>query len=257
MRLPSYALLNELYTGQSRLAERFRFGLLAVDITLFIYLIAISFMPDAEFIPWADGMFAALISADFLARFRLKRFRPRYLLTLDGLLDIAILLSFAVSYFGEHLAFLRAIRFLRLVRSKPFLRQLNRHSRFFDRNEAIVIAVLHLVVFIYVTTAFIYETQHRINKDINDYIDALYFTVGTLTTTGFGDITLKGDGGHLLAVGVMIFGVSLFIRLIQAVFRAHKVYHPCPRCGLEYHDRDAVHCKACGLILNIKDEGLS
>ena len=30
----------------------------------------------------------------------------------------------------------------------------------------------------------------------------------------------------------------------------------CPACGLMRHDIDAVHCKACGQILNIPDEGL-
>ncbi|MET0528374.1 MAG: ion transporter, partial [Microvirga sp.] len=28
-----------------------------------------------------------------------------------------------------------------------------------------------------------------------------------------------------------------------------------PVCGLQRHDRDAVHCKACGTTINIPDEG--
>ena len=28
-----------------------------------------------------------------------------------------------------------------------------------------------------------------------------------------------------------------------------------PVCGLLRHDPDAVHCKACGRVLNIPDEG--
>ena len=31
---------------------------------------------------------------------------------------------------------------------------------------------------------------------IGNYLDALYFTVATLTTTGFGDITLTGTTGR-------------------------------------------------------------
>lgn len=255
--LPTRAELHELYTGDSHRAEQFRYGLLAIDVSMFIYLILISFMPDATFIPWVDAVFAGLITCDFLARFSLERLRPRYLLSIDGLLDIAILASFVVTYLGEHMTFLRAIRFLRLLRSAPTRRQISRHFSYFDKNEEIIIAILHLGVFIFVTTALVFETQNRINDSINDYIDALYFTITTLTTTGFGDVTLKGDSGKLLAVCIMIFGVSLFIRLIQAIFRAHKVRHSCPQCGLEYHDRDAVHCKACGIILCIKDEGVS
>jgi voltage-gated potassium channel len=49
--------------------------------------------------------------------------------------------------------------------------------------------------------------------------------------------------------------VTLFLRLAQALFRPHKVRFTCPACGLSRHDQDAVHCKACGRLLNIPDEG--
>jgi len=39
------------------------------------------------------------------------------------------------------------------------------------------------------------------------------------------------------------------------VFRPNKVRYPCPACGLERHEPDAVHCKACGQLINIPDEG--
>ncbi len=253
--MTAHALLHELYESATPRAERFRYGLLALDVLLFIYLITISFTPEARFIPYADATFALIFLTDFLARFSLKRFSLRYLLSLDGIIDIVILLSFALTYFGSHLTFLRALRFIRLLRGNAIRKQLCTHSRFFNDNEEIIIATSHLALFIFIMTSLVFETQHRNNDSINDFIDALYFTVTTLTTTGFGDVTLKGDSGKLLAVCIMIFGVSLFIRLIQAMFRAHKVRHHCPNCGLEYHDRDAVHCKACGIVLNIRDEG--
>jgi voltage-gated potassium channel len=54
---------------------------------------------------------------------------------------------------------------------------------------------------------------------------------------------------------MMIVGITLFFRLAQAVFRpGGKVRHPCPQCGLLRHDPDAVHCKACGRVLNIPDQ---
>ena len=70
-----------------------------------------------------------------------------------------------------------------------------------------------------------------------------------------GDVTLQGAHGRLLSMAIMIVGISLFLRLAQAVFRpGGKVRHPCPRCGLQRHDADAVHCKACGLLLNIPND---
>lgn len=54
---------------------------------------------------------------------------------------------------------------------------------------------------------------------------------------------------------IMIFGVTLFLRLARALLWVHKVRFPCPNCGLQRHEVDAVHCKACGKLLNIPDEG--
>jgi voltage-gated potassium channel len=54
----------------------------------------------------------------------------------------------------------------------------------------------------------------------------------------------------------MIVGVTLFLRLAQVLFRPLKVRHKCPSCGLLLHDADAVHCKHCGVVLKIEDEGL-
>ena len=96
--------------------------------------------------------------------------------------------------------------------------------------------------------------RYEANPAIRNYADALYFTVTALTTTGFGDITLPGTGGRLLTVAIMISGVTLFIGLLRAVLRPPKVRFSCPRCGLMRHEPDAVHCKACGLLLNIPNE---
>ena len=60
--------------------------------------------------------------------------------------------------------------------------------------------------------------------------------------------------GWLISVAIMIFGVTLFFGLAKAVLRPNKVRFPCPTCGLLRHDPDAVHCKACGQVLNIPNE---
>lgn len=53
----------------------------------------------------------------------------------------------------------------------------------------------------------------------------------------------------------MTFGISLFLRFIQTIFRRGKVRYECPSCGLNRHDIDAVHCKHCGKVLHITTEG--
>jgi voltage-gated potassium channel len=164
--------------------------------------------------------------------------------------------SFLAPVAGEGLGFLRILRTVRLLRTYQLVARLRTDSTFFRRNEEAIVAVVNIGVFLFIMTGIVYETQHRRNPEIANYVDALYYTVSTLTTTGFGDITLGGSFGKLIAVGIMIFGVTLFLRLLQALLRPNKVRFRCPDCGLERHDVDAVHCKACGKLLNIPDEGL-
>jgi voltage-gated potassium channel len=160
-----------------------------------------------------------------------------------------------VPFFLENMAFLRIARALRLLRSYHLLRDLRADSIWFRQHEDIIQRAVNLGVFIFIVTSVVYVTQHLINPQISNYVDALYFTTTTLTTTGFGDITLKGPGGRLLAVLIMVVGVGLFLRLLQAIFRPTKVRYDCPDCGLLVHDADAVHCKHCGRVLHIETEG--
>ena len=60
--------------------------------------------------------------------------------------------------------------------------------------EEVIIAALDLAVFMLVVSSIGYVTQHSMNPEIGDFLDALYFTVTTLSTTGFGDITSQQLG---------------------------------------------------------------
>jgi voltage-gated potassium channel len=196
-----------------------------------------------------------VLIADFSARLFAERDRRRYLLSISTAADLVVIVSLLLPFFVENLAFLRVARALRLLRSYHLLRDLRRDSPWFRRNEDIIQRTVNLSVFIFIVTSVVYVTQHVVNPQISNYVDALYFTITTLTTTGFGDITLREPGGRLLAVIIMVVGVGLFLRLLQAIFRPSKVRFECPDCGLLAHDIDAVHCKHCGRILHIKDEG--
>lgn len=116
-------------------------------------------------------------------------------------------------------------------------------------------AAINLVTCLFLVTGFIFTFFARPGSGMEGYVDALYFTVATVTTTGFGDITLPGTAGKLTSIVTMIVGISLFVRLAQALFKPFKVSYACPRCALQRHDPDAVFCKACGHMLAIPDEG--
>ena len=180
----------------------------------------------------------------------------RYLDNAAALVDLAVIASLLVSALGANLGFLRVLRTVRLLRSYNVLGQLKKLSPAVRRNEEVILAALNLAVFVVVVSSLVYVTQRGANEKIVDFVDALYFTVAALSTTGFGDVTLMGStSGELLSILMMLVGITLFLRLAQAVFRpGGKVLFPCPQCGLQRHEPDAVHCKACGQVLNIPND---
>ena len=247
-------MVKSLYDGDSADAHRFRYGLLIFDIVTISFIVVSSFLHSTG-TEVADAIIGVILLLDFAARLWIARNRFRMLASPFGVVDLVVIASLLAPIVGEGLAFLRVARVLRLLRSYQLLKRLRQDFVWFDRNEQTVFSALNLGVFIFVMTAIVYETQHYTNPQISNYADSLYFTVTALTTTGFGDIVLQGTWGRMIAVIIMIFGVSLFLRLVQVMLRPQKVEYKCPDCGLKRHDHDAVHCKACGRILNIEDEG--
>jgi voltage-gated potassium channel len=247
--------LQGLYFGDDRRARRFRYGLIVFDVvTIAVFLVSSVAHEQWWMIP-LDLVIAAVLILDFAARLYAENERRRHLLSLATAADLIVIVSLLLPFFVANLGFLRIARALRLLRSYHLLRDLRTDSAWFRNNEDIIQRSVSLGVFIFIVTSVVYVTQRLINPQISNYVDALYFTITTLTTTGFGDITPKDPAGRLIAVVIMLVGVSLFLRLLQAIFRPNKVRFECPDCGLMAHDIDAVHCKHCGRILHIRDEG--
>ena len=247
--------LRRLYFGSSRRAHRFRYGLVLFDLlTIGVFLLS-SVAREQWWMMPLDLVLAALLSLDFAARTYAEENRRPHLLSIASAADLVVIASLILPTLVDNLGFLRVVRALRLLRSYHVLRDLRADSDWFRMYEDVIQRTTNLGVFIFIVTSAVYVTQNDINPQIANYVDALYFTITTLTTTGFGDITLQGSGGRVLAVIIMVVGVSLFLRLLQAIFRPNKVRFECTDCGLLVHDINSVHCKHCGRVLRIPDEG--
>ena len=245
------ARLRALYHGASPTAVRFRYGIIVVDFLIIAFFIAAPAMRDHGLTFYVlDYVVAAFLALDLAARAYAHGDTLAWLKKPIVWVDLFVLATLLFPAWLLNLGFLRVVRLLTLVHSEFFWRTVGR--RYDDtRVEDITKAAATLITFVFVTTGFVYSSFVGRYEGVSGYVDALYFTVTSLTTTGYGDITLPGVWGKLLSMAVMLGGVSLFIGLIQSILRPHKVVHPCPSCGLQRHDPDAVHCKACGIVLNI------
>ncbi|WP_270935840.1 potassium channel family protein [Falsiroseomonas oryzae] len=230
------------------------YSLLALDLVALGWVILESFLPQDPLVFAVDIAFGLVLAAELVLRLRNSASARRELLHPGGIADVVSVLAFLMAPFFPGWGFLRSLRTLRLLRSARLVAHLRHDLPLFRRNQDAFVAAADLLVFIVVMTGIVHATQQATNPHIANFADALYFTVTALTTTGFGDITLPGTSGRLISVVIMLAGVTLFLRLAQALFRPNKVRFRCQACGLGRHDPDAVHCKACGALLNIPDD---
>lgn len=249
------ARLRYLYHGSSPLAVRFRLAVIVIDFAIIGFFLAAPILKEAG---WAfyviDYGIAFFLAADMAGRAYAHRDIKDWLKKPATWIDLFVLATLLAPAVLSNFGFLRLMRLWTLLNSDFFWRTVGR--KYDDtRVEEITRALASLVTFIFVVTGFVYASFLGSHPGISGYLDALYFTVATLTTTGFGDITLPGAWGRVLSIVVMLTGITLFLRLAQTIFKPHKVRFPCPTCGLQKHDPDAVHCKACGVVLCIPDEG--
>lgn len=243
--------LRGLYHGRTPAARRFRLSVVLVDVAIIAFFILSPLLPQGTLFYWIDYSVAALLALDLAARALASHDMRAWAREVATLVDVFILVTMLAPLWLVNLGFLRVLRIWTLSRSDLVWGPLRR-SRYRAWEDPIR-AVVSLTTFLFVVTGFVY-TSFKGSEGLEGYVDALYFTVTTVTTTGYGDVTLPGTAGKLTSVAVMIVGISLFVRLAQAIFRPSKVTFRCPTCALLKHDYDAVHCKACGETLTIPDK---
>lgn len=247
------ARLRALYHGKSPGAVRFRLWVITIDLLSIGFFIAAPFLRDYPAYLYVDYGVAFILALEITARALSYRSLKGWITRPNTWVDLFVLTTLLFPLWLFNLGFLRVLRLWSLVHSELLWETIGR--RFDDtRVEEVTRTLATLVTFVFVATGFVYASFAREHPGIGGYVDALYFTVTTLTTTGFGDITLPGIWGRLLTITIMLSGITLFVRLAQTLIRPHKVRFLCERCGLLRHDPDAVHCKACGVLLNIPNE---
>ncbi|MGK7939226.1 MAG: ion channel, partial [Crocosphaera sp.] len=154
---------------------------------------------------------------------------------------------------------IRYIRILRWFRVLRFLRLINFETSLFriKSEDSIILVRIFLILFslVFIYSGAIYQVEHHSNPEVfKTFFDALYFSVVTMTTVGFGDVIPLSEAGRILTV-VMIFSGIILIPW-QLSILTQKFLHNnqpgnqvCSYCGLKFHDKDANFCKICGTKL--------
>jgi len=205
---------------------------------------------------------------EYVARLYGSRNRISYLFDKYSIIDlVAILPTLSLILFPGSLlniGVVRIIRVFRVFRIFRFLRFTADPHFFFATITMSVLKVVRLLMTIliifFVSSGLFFHVESQLNPGIKTFGDAFYFTIVTLTTVGFGDITPVSEAGRWVTVLMIISGIILIPWQAGQIIRewiriSTKKHVVCSKCGLIYHDRDASHCKACGNVIYQEYEG--
>ena len=207
---------------------------------------------------------------EYIARLYGAKNRLRQLVDVYSIVDfIAIVptLSLLVlPLFGitPNFGFLRVIRMIRVLRIFRFLRFTADPEFFFGtitlRFLNLIKLFLTILMIFFISSGLFFHVENAINPHVETFGDAFYYTVVTLSTVGFGDITPMSESGKWVTVLMILSGIILIpwqvSRLVKEWLHiATKKEVICPGCGLRYHDENASHCKSCGHIIYQEYDG--
>lgn len=201
-----------------------------------------------------DIFILVIFTLEYLVRFWCAESKLKFLITVFSLVDLIAILPLLLGLLD--LRYFRIFRWFRILRVIRFFKF--EISIFQIKTEdGIIIARILLTLFsiIFVYSGLIYQVEHRTNSEaFKNFFDALYFSVVTMTTVGYGDVIPLSQAGKLLTLLMIGTGVSLIPWQLsdlakQLLQDTNKVKVSCSGCNLAFHDPDASFCKYCGTKL--------
>lgn len=245
-----------------------RFDITVLCLILLSVLVAIL---DSE--PWLheryqkefyvlEWAFTILFTGEYLLRLYLSNRKIGYIFSFYGLVDLLAILPSYLSIFLANTQFLvviRALRLLRVVRilklgryvkEAEILKSALRKSR---TKIQIFMGTVVTIVLITGTLMFIVEGPESGFTSIGV---SMYWSIVTLTTVGYGDITPVTPIGKFLAAVIMLLGYAIIavptgivtseLTLSSIAAQDGESNKYCKTCKSRHLDSDSNYCKYCG-----------
>ncbi len=168
----------------------------------------------------AHLVFFAVFLVEYIARVYAAPENPRYrssiayALTLSSILDLLVLVSFVLPFFGLEAALLRVFRAARLVRlarmgKYSIALQMIFHAMNERRYELGVSVVIAFSLMLLASTALYFAERTAQPEVFGSIPRSMWWSVATLTTVGYGDIVPVTILGRIAAGLTAVAGVGL------------------------------------------------
>ncbi|MEO1184916.1 MAG: potassium channel family protein [Cyanobacteria bacterium J06636_27] len=95
---------------------------------------------------------------------------------------------------------------------------------------------------IFIFSGIIYQVEYPNNELFRSFIDTVYFSIVTITTVGFGDVTPNSELGRLLTILMILIGSVLILPQVgdsikQLIITANEDNNSCePNSNVQNQD---------------------
>lgn len=189
----------------------------------------------------------------------------KYIFSFYGVIDLIATLPMYLSLFFVGTSVLTIFRAFRLLRLFKILKHPQFSSQSIHLREALIASKGKILIFIYfmlISSIIIGSIMYVVEGKEGGFTSipiSIYWTIVTLTTVGYGDISPITPLGQAIASLVMIMGYGIIAvptGIVSAEFAntnrkkalAQRV-NPCSSCGTEGHESNAKYCFHCGTEL--------
>ncbi|MCR9098528.1 MAG: ion transporter [bacterium] len=219
----------------------------------------------AAFFTVVEWMFTVFFTIEYLLRLYCVLRPMRYATSFFGIIDLLAILPSYLALFlptAQYFLIIRAFRLIRIFRIFKMAHFINEGDIIIQALRAsrakITVFLTFVSLLVIIIGAVMYLIEGGSNEGFSSIPRGVYWSVVTLTTVGYGDITPRTELGQLISAVVMILGYAIIAvptGIVSAEFvkeyKSGKANtQACRYCGQEGHDHDAIHCKYCGEKLN-------
>lgn len=219
------------------------------------------------FLTGMEWFFTIAFSIEYLVRLYCSPNRLRYATSFFGIIDLLSVLPTYLSLFFPGANYLLIIRLLRVLRVFRVLKLI----RYVSEANTLAVAMfearrkIFIFFFVVVNMAVIFGSlMYIVEGPENGFTSiprSIYWTIVTITTVGYGDITPHTPLGQIIASMVMLTGYSI-IAVPTGIFTAELALQlqrernliVCPGCGKKGHEKEAVYCNKCGSKIDDLDD---
>ena len=261
-----YIIIFESDTREGKLFDTVLIGFIVSSILVVILDSVFRFDTYANIgFQVLEYLFTAFFTFEYLVRLYCSPNPRQYAFSFFGIVDLLSTLPLYLGFFlqgARYLLIVRSFRLIRVFRVFKLFSFLNEgnllmQSLWISRAKIGVFFLFVLILNISIGTLMYVVEGNRPDTPFTDIPASIYWSIVTMTTVGYGDITPITGMGRFLSAVVMLFGYTIIAiptGIVSAALfeegRLRKQERRCPHCRKQIDDTDARYCPYCGQLLS-------